>query len=60
MPSKNIIISAAADGIGWTIAKSCLEKDYSVYLSDINQQKIDEIKDHPLINNKIFIDMKFY
>ena len=56
MPSKNIIISAAADGIGWSIAKSCLEKDYSVYLSDINQQKIDEIKDHPLINNKIFID----
>ena len=56
MSSKNIIISAAADGIGWTIAKSCLEKGYSVYLSDINQQKIDEIKDHPLINNKIFID----
>jgi NAD(P)-dependent dehydrogenase (short-subunit alcohol dehydrogenase family) len=56
MTSKNIIISAAADGIGWTIAKSCLEKGYSVYLSDINQQKIDEIKDHPLINNKIFID----
>jgi len=56
MPSKNILISAAADGIGWTIAKSCLEKGYSVYLSDINQQKIDEIKDHPLINNKIFID----
>ncbi len=56
MPNKNILISAAADGIGWTIAKSCLEKGYSVYLSDINQQKIDEIKDHPLINNKIFID----
>ncbi len=56
MPSKNIIISAAADGIGWAITKSCLEKDYSVYLSDINQQKIDEIKDHPLINKKIFID----
>ncbi len=56
MSSKNIIISAAADGIGWAIAKSCLEKDYSVYLSDINQQKIDEIKEHPLINKKIFID----
>jgi NAD(P)-dependent dehydrogenase (short-subunit alcohol dehydrogenase family) len=55
MSSKNIIISAAADGIGWTIAKSCLEKGYSVYLSDINQKKIDEINEHPLINNKIFI-----
>ena len=56
MSSKNIIISAAADGIGWAIAKSCLEKGYSVYLSDINQQKIDEINKHPLINKKIFID----
>ena len=56
MPSKNIIISAAADGIGWAIAKSCLEKGCSVYLSDINQQKIDEINEHPLINKKIFID----
>ena len=56
MSSKNIIISAAADGIGWAIAKSCLEKGCSVYLSDINQQKIDEINKHPLINKKIFID----
>ncbi len=56
MPSKNIIISAAADGIGWAIAKSFLEKGYIVYLSDINQQKIDEINEHPLINKKIFID----
>jgi NAD(P)-dependent dehydrogenase (short-subunit alcohol dehydrogenase family) len=56
MSSKNIIISAAADGFGWTTAKSCLEKGYSVYLSDINQKKIDEINEHPLINNKIFID----
>ena len=56
MSSKNIIISAAADGIGWAIAKSCLEKGCSVYLSDINQQKIDEINEHPLINKKIFID----
>ena len=56
MASKNIIISAAADGIGWTLAKSCLEKGYTVYLSDINQKRIDEINEHPLINNKIFID----
>jgi len=56
MASKNIIISAAADGIGWTLAKSCLEKGYSVYISDINQKRIDEINEHPLINNKIFIE----
>jgi NAD(P)-dependent dehydrogenase (short-subunit alcohol dehydrogenase family) len=56
MARKNIIISAAADGIGWTLAKSCLEKGYSVYISDINQKRIDEINEHPLINNKIFIE----
>ena len=56
MSGKNIIISAAADGIGWAIARSCLEKGYNVYLSDINQLKIDEINKHPLINKKIFID----
>ncbi len=56
MSKKNIIISAAADGIGWSIAKSCIEKNYNVYLTDINQKKIDEISEHSLINTKIFID----
>ena len=53
---KNIIISAAADGIGWTIASLSLDKGYNVYLSDINQNRIDEINEHPLINEKLFID----
>jgi len=53
---KNIIISAAADGIGWTIATLSLNKGYNVYLSDINQKRIDEINEHPLINKKLFID----
>ena len=39
-PSKNIIISAAADGIGWSIASLSLDKGYNVYLSDINQKKL--------------------
>jgi len=55
-PGKNIIISAAADGIGWTIASLSLDKGYNVYLSDINQNKIDEINEHPLINEKLFIE----
>ena len=55
-PGKNIIISAAADGIGWSIASLSLDKGYNVYLSDINQKKIDEIQKHPLINKKIFIE----
>ena len=55
-PGKNIIISAAADGIGWSIANFSLDKGYNVYLSDINQKRIDEINEHPLINKKLFID----
>ena len=54
--SKNIIISAAADGIGWSITSSLLEEGYTVYASDINQKKIDELKSHPLINERLFVD----
>ena len=54
--SKNIIISAAADGIGWCIAKSLLDEGYTVYASDINQKKINELSHHPLINRRLFFD----
>jgi len=48
--SKNIIISASADGLGWCMATVLIDQGHTVYLSDINQQKIDEINEHPLIN----------
>ena len=54
--SKNIIISASADGLGWCMATFLIDQGHTVYLSDINQQKIDEINEHPLINKKLFID----
>ena len=54
--SKNIIISAAADGIGWCIAKSLLDEGYTVYAFDINQKKINELSHHPLINRRLFVD----
>ena len=54
--SKNVVISAAADGIGWCIASTLLEKGYTVYASDINQKKIDELNKHPLINKRLFIE----
>lgn len=54
--SKKIIISAAADGIGWSITSSFLDQGYSVYASDINQNKIDELNEHPLINKRLFVD----
>ncbi len=54
--SKNIIISASADGLGWCIATFLIDQGHTVYLSDINQQKIDEIHKHPLFNKRIFIE----
>ena len=53
--SKTIIISAAADGIGWCITSSLLDQGYTVYASDINQKKIDALTKHPLINSRLFI-----
>jgi len=53
---RNIIISASADGLGWCMATFLLDQGHTVYLSDINQQKINEIRKHPLINKRIFID----
>jgi len=53
---KNIIISASADGLGWCMATFLIDQGHTVFLSDINQQKIDEINEHPLINKKLFID----
>ena len=53
--SKTIVISAAADGIGLCITNSFLDKGYTVFVSDINQKKIDILNEHPLINNKLFI-----
>lgn len=37
--SKNIIISASADGLGWCMATVLINQGHTVYLSDINQQK---------------------
>jgi len=37
--SKNIIISASADGLGWCMATFLIDQGHTVYLSDINQQK---------------------
>ena len=54
--SKNIIISASADGLGWCMANVLIDQGHTVYLSDINQQKIDEIHKHPLFNKRVFIE----
>ena len=48
---KTIIISAAADGIGWTIAKACMENGATVYISDKNNAALDKISQHELLKN---------
>ena len=46
--NKKIIISAAADGIGWSIAQECMLNGGIVFLSDKNNDSLDEISKHDL------------
>ena len=52
---KKIIISAAADGIGWTIAKACMENGAIVYISDKNNETLDKISQHELFEKQFYI-----
>ena len=46
--NKNIVISAAAEGIGWAIAQKCLENGATVFISDKNEEAINKINNHKL------------
>ena len=54
--NKNIIISAAADGIGWCITELCLKEGANVFISDIDDKKIDIRKKHHLYNKRLFVN----
>ena len=54
--NKNIIISAAADGIGLSIAEHCMKNGATVYLSDINIDKLSLLKDHKNYNQTLFLE----
>ena len=54
--NKNIIISAAADGIGLAIAEHCMENGAKVFLSDINEDKLSMLKNHKNYNTSLFIN----
>ncbi len=56
LKNKKFIISAAADGIGFSISKSIVKNGGKVYLTDIDQQKINKIKNNKKFNNKIFAE----
>lgn len=52
--NKNIVISAAADGIGWSIAEYCLQNGAVVYLTDIDEVKLSLLKNHKNYNKTLF------
>jgi len=54
--NKKIIISAAAEGIGWSIACECLLNGALVYVSDKNKEALDNISKHDLYEKQLFLD----
>ena len=54
--NKKIIISAAANGIGWSIAQECMLKGAIVYITDKNKESLDKISKHKLYEKKLFLD----
>ena len=54
LKNKNFIISAAGDGIGFAISKLIVENGGKVYLTDIDQKKINKISRNNKYKNKIF------
>ena len=54
LKNKKFIISAAGDGIGFSISKLIVENGGKVYLTDIDQKKINKINRNNKYKNKIF------
>ena len=54
--NKKIIISAAADGIGWSIAQECMSNGAIVYITDKNNESLEKISKHKLYEKQLFLD----
>jgi NAD(P)-dependent dehydrogenase (short-subunit alcohol dehydrogenase family) len=54
--NKKIIISAAADGIGWSIAQECMSNGAIVYITDKNNESLEKISKHKLHEKQLFLD----
>ncbi|PPR47004.1 MAG: 2-(S)-hydroxypropyl-CoM dehydrogenase [Alphaproteobacteria bacterium MarineAlpha5_Bin9] len=52
--NKNIVISAAAEGIGWSIAKKCLDNGAKVFVSDKNKDAINIIKNQKKYKKNLY------
>ena len=55
LTNKNIVISAAADGICCCIAEFCLNEGANVFISDIDENKLEDKKKHIKYNKNLFI-----
>ncbi len=54
--NQRIIISAAAEGIGWSIAQACLLNGAFVYISDKNEEALEKLTKNTYYNKKLFLD----
>ena len=54
--NKKIIISAAADGIGWSIAQACMLNGAIVYITDKNKEALENISKHDLYDKQLFLE----
>ena len=53
--NKNIVISAAADGIGWAIAEHCMNNGANVFLTDIDDNRLTLLKNHKNYDTSLFL-----
>ena len=51
---KKIVISAAAEGIGWQITQTCLNEGARVFLCDIDINSLQKVYSHKLYKKKLF------
>ena len=52
--NKKIVISAAADGIGWAIAQACLKNGAIVFITDRDVSALEKISKHELYQKQFF------
>ena len=54
--NKKIVISAAASGIGWSIAQLCMKQGAIVYISDKNGEELEKLSKNKLYKKQLFLE----
>ena len=54
---KKIVISAAADGIGWAIAQACMKNGAIVFITDRDVSALEKISKHELYQKQFFSEV---